>query len=40
MARVDVTKKKKPSRASELSQLKEQLRRSPLPKKSQPDRSM
>jgi len=40
MARVGVTQKKKSPRADELSQLKKELRRSPLPKKSRPDRSM
>ena len=40
MARVAVTKRKKSPRADELSQLKKELRRSPQPKKSQPDRSM
>jgi hypothetical protein len=37
MARVGVTKKKKSPHADELSRLKKELRRSPLPKKSQPD---
>ena len=37
MARLVTTKKKKSPRADELSQLEKELRRSPLPKKSQPD---
>jgi hypothetical protein len=41
MARGGATKKKEKSpSADELSQLKKELRRSPLPEKSQPDRSM
>jgi hypothetical protein len=40
MARLGITKKKKNPRTIELSQLKEELRRSPQPKKFQPNRSM
>ena len=40
MVRLATTKKKKSPRADEMSRLKKELRRSPQPKKSQPDRSM